>query len=192
MPKEAAKLATGRQQSGGGQVIALAANHQSVSHTKKMSWGTVMMGVLIGGLVGGGITGVPLLLSSSSACSVVGAETLTQDNTIAVPLAELQAHLKVDTTARLVKLLDRLAQLSNIVASGASAKVAHQTQNTVHRMRLDIRAEANKLWKTAASNQDLSDGVNARLEQLFSAVDEWVNCLVNNVDVAIDQGQFRS
>lgn len=162
-------------------------NHQSAS-IKKMSLGRVLMGGIVGALIGVGITGAPLLLSASSSCSVVGAEHLVQDHDISVPLAELQAHLKVDNTARLVKLLDRMAQLSNITSSGVSAKVAHQTQNVMHRMRLDVRTETNKLWKTAAANTDMSDGVNARLEELFSTIDEWVNRLVNNMDVAIENG----
>lgn len=155
-----------------------------------MSLGKVALGVLVGGILGGGIVGLPELLSTSSACSVIGAEHLTQDNDICVPLAELQAHLKVDNTSRFVTLLDRMAQLSNIVASGASAKVAQQTQNAIHRMRLNVRNEANKLWTGAANDKDLSDAVNARLEQLFSTIDEWVNRLVNNVDVAIENGQI--
>jgi len=155
-----------------------------------MSLGKVAIGFIVGGIIGGSIMGVPELLSTSSACSVIGAEHLTQDNDICVPLAELQAHLKVDNTARFVTLLDRMAQLSSIMASGASAKVARQTQNAIHRMRLDVRNEANKLWTAAANNADMSDAVNARLEQLFSSIDEWVNRLVNNVDVAIDSGQI--
>ena len=145
---------------------------------------TILQGALAGAFVGGAISGAMGLRSAStSANRIDGAEYMHPD--LVLPVMELQTHIGVNTTRRLVKLLNQLCQLASVSGSGASRKVLLTAADDAHRKRQAIHMEVSKLWANSVQS-DTPDSVATKLQDLFKTVNDQTNRIVNNIDVTVD------
>jgi hypothetical protein len=146
---------------------------------------TILQGALAGAFVGGAISGaMGVRAASREANRIDGAEDLNHE--FVLPVMELQTHVGVAPTARLVRLLNHLCQLSAVVGSGVSRKVLLTTADEAHRKRQAVLIEVSKLWARHVT-ADTPDAAATKLQELFDSIKERTNQLVNNVDVAVDR-----
>lgn len=146
--------------------------------------GTIVQGALAGAFVGGAISGAMGLRTAASAANrIEGADDLAPD--LVLPVMELQTHIGVEPTRRLVKLLNHLCQLARVSGSGASRKVLLTAADEAHRKRQAIHMEVSRLW-AAAVTADTPDATATKLQALFGGLKEQTNRVVNNIDVTVD------
>jgi len=140
---------------------------------------SILQGALAGAVLGGAISGVSALTLTSPDYKVEGATHLPPY--FAVHIMELQTMVGVQTTQRLVKLLDALCQLSDVTNVKSTPRVLLHAVKEAHRKRQNIHMEINRLWEAHIDSQ--SHKAAEKVQLLFQTIEEEVNKIVNNIDV---------